>query len=757
MTGSTVSFTHARPCVVTATQAGNNDWNDATTDQTIDIAKGDQTVTFAPVTGAKVGTDAPLTATSSAGLDITFSTNAAACTVTGSTVSFTHARPCVVTATQAGNNDWNDATTDQTIDIAKGDQTVSFTSQPPAKPAFGTTYTPTATSGSGAAVTFSIDATTSGFGQDNQSCRLTDGVVTFRHAGACVIAAGQPGTDDYNAAPTVTQSVSTPKAAQRIDVTFTSDRPVIHGTGTLAVTAQGDSGNPVTFATTTPAVCTVIGSTVLFDHAGACAIAADQAGNDDYNAAPTVVQKLTVAKGDQKITFTSTPPAEPKLHGQYTVTATGGDSGKPVTFSSTTPTVCTVTGSTVTFDHAGPCAIAADQAGSDDYNAAPTVVQKLTVAKGDQKITFTSTPPAEPKLHGQYTVTATGGDSGKPVTFSSTTPTVCTVTGSTVTFDHAGPCAIAADQAGSDDYNAAPTVVQKLTVAKGDQKITFTAPTGATVGGSDVLHASAPGGPVTYAIDPATTGFGKDAQACTMGGTQDTLTYRHVGTCAVTARQTGNDDFTAAAPITQSFSIAQADQKITFSSSPPSPARAGTTYTVTATSTSGLPVTFSAAAGTSTNVCTVTAAGLVSFKSPGDCAINADQAGNADYTKAPTVTQRATVSEARRDLTMVITTQPGWLFGIFGTVVNVQVVGLDPGAHATLQMTAHHAIAFSPGSCDANGDDNHSQCAVTTTPTTFSFLALAFQSNPTLEFEVTSKDTQDSNPNDNSQTVQLGN
>jgi hypothetical protein len=109
------------------------------------------------------------------------------------------------------------------------------------------------------------------------------------------------------------------------------------------------------------------------------------------------------------------------------------------------------------------------------------------------------------------------------------------------------------------------------------------------------------------------------------------------------------------------------------------------------------------------------------------------------------------------DLAMNITTRPGLLFGIFGTVVDVQVVGLDPGAHATLQMTAHHAIALSPASCDANGDDNHSQCVVTTTPTTFSFLALAFQSDPTLDFEVTSKDTHDSNPNNNQQTVHLGN
>src|SRR4029077_8844951 len=102
VSGSTVTYDHARPCTITAA-AGNADWNTATTDQTVDVAKGDQTITFTAVTGGKVGTSTTLHATSSAGLDVTFGTNDASCTVLGSTVSFAHAVPCVVTAEQAGN------------------------------------------------------------------------------------------------------------------------------------------------------------------------------------------------------------------------------------------------------------------------------------------------------------------------------------------------------------------------------------------------------------------------------------------------------------------------------------------------------------------------------------------------------------------------------------------------------------------------------------------------------------------------------
>ena len=67
------------------------------------------------------------------------------------------------------------------------------------------------------------------------------------------------------------------------------------------------------------------------------------------------------------------------------MSATGGDSGNPVTFSvdpATTNSACTLTGSTVTFRHAGTCVIAADQAGNGDYEAATTARQSVDGGQG---------------------------------------------------------------------------------------------------------------------------------------------------------------------------------------------------------------------------------------------------------------------------------------------------------------------------------------------------------------------------------------
>jgi hypothetical protein len=76
----------------------------------------------------------------------------------------------------------------------------------------------------------------------------------------------------------------------------------------------------------------------------------------------------------------------------------------------------------------------------------------FTISQATQTIVFTSTPPNPFILGSTYAVSATGGASGNPVTFSSLTPAICSLSGSTVTAVSVGPCRIAADQAGNNNY-----------------------------------------------------------------------------------------------------------------------------------------------------------------------------------------------------------------------------------------------------------------------------------------------------------------
>jgi len=85
-------------------------------------------------------------------------------------------------------------------------------------------------------------------------------------------------------------------------------------------------------------------------------------------------------------------------------------------------------------------------------------------------------------------------------------------------------------------------------------------------------------------------------------------------------------------------------QSISFTSTPPADAMEGGNYTVSATASSGLPVSFSADQA-SDGVCTVSGS-TVDFVGVGTCVIDADQAGDASYGPAPEVQQSVEVGEA---------------------------------------------------------------------------------------------------------------
>ncbi|MGP7997811.1 MAG: Ig-like domain-containing protein [Streptosporangiaceae bacterium] len=178
------------------------------------------------------------------------------------------------------------------------------------------------------------------------------------------------------------------------------------------------------------------------------------------------------ALASQSIVFTSAPPTGPAPGGTYVVTAKGGASGNQVfiTIDSPATSVCSISGSTVTFNQPGTCTIDANQAGNAHYQPAPQAQQTVTVNSGtkiSQSISFTSTPPAGGEFIGDtYMVSASGGASGNQVVIiiDSSSTSVCSISGSTVTFNQPGTCTIDANQAGNATYQPAPQAQQTVTV-----------------------------------------------------------------------------------------------------------------------------------------------------------------------------------------------------------------------------------------------------------------------------------------------------
>ncbi len=111
----------------------------------------------------------------------------------------------------------------------------------------------------------------------------------------------------------------------------------------------------------------------------------------------------------------------------------------------------------------------------------------------------------------------------------------------------------------------------------------------------------------------------------TISGSKLTLTG--LGPVTVTASQAGNKLFAPAAPVTRSFTVNQAPQKITFSAFREQ--RVGKTITLNGKASSGLSVTYSLIDGTAT-----LSGNQLTFTQTGAVTIEATQAGNANFEAA---------------------------------------------------------------------------------------------------------------------------
>ena len=350
------------------------------------------------------------------------------------------------------------------------------------------------------------------------------------------------------------------KAAQAITgFAATPVAPTYAPNGNFTVSATpGASSSPVVFVSTSASVCTVSGNTVTMLAAGTCSLTADQASDANYSAAPQATLDVAISAATQAITGFVSNPATPTFapNGTFTVSATGGASSSPVVFASTSASVCSVSGNTVTMLAAGTCSLSADQASDANYSAAPQAMLDVAISAATQAITGFAANPVAPTYapNGSFTVSATPGASSSPVVFASTSASVCTVSGNTVTMLAAGMCSLAANQAGDANYDPAPQVVLDVTIGNAAQGITgFAAnPAQPTYAPNGTFTVSAIGGASTSPVVFAST----SPSVCTVAG--NVVTMLGAGSCALTANQAGDANYDPAPQVVLNVTIGQA-------------------------------------------------------------------------------------------------------------------------------------------------------------------------------------------------------
>ena len=166
------------------------------------------TFTTAPPAPPAPGSTYAVAATGGgSGNPVTFSIDppsAAACSISGATVTFRQAGPCVIDANEAGSGTYLAAPqVSQTVTVdSLITQTITFASPGPGVAGQSATLTASG-GGSGHQVVFIADAS-SGAGV----CSVSGTTVNYLAAGTCVIDANQAGGGRYLAAPQVSQTVT---------------------------------------------------------------------------------------------------------------------------------------------------------------------------------------------------------------------------------------------------------------------------------------------------------------------------------------------------------------------------------------------------------------------------------------------------------------------------------------------------------------------------------------------------------------------
>jgi hypothetical protein len=534
-------------------------WSSTTATVTLHVNQASQTLSFTPpIDDSTTHTfgDAPfsVTATSDAGLPVTYSLGTRdACTSTpqadGSTVvAITGAGSCTLSADQPGNANYSAAPTiSHSFTLAK--QTPAITLAPADTiygVPLGAAQLDADISPSGAAGNGSISYTVDGNPPPSNGI-LSAGTHTLTAAYVPDATTG----GNYNSAST-SATFSVAQAEQAITFPVVTNRTF--GDDAFAVTATIDSHPPVSFTSQTTEVCAATSTgTVSVLHAGTCTVAADQTGDTNYLAAPTVTQSFTVAKAPQRIGFT-TPGDQTYLDPPVALSAAGGESGSPVTFSAGPDGVCSADGSNLTIHGAGTCTIVASQLGNDDYRPASDNSQTITIHKATPAISWSTPNPitygtalgaaqlnaaVQPPAPGTFTYTLTDGTTAASgaVLHASDTPQTLKVT-----FSPASP----------DDANfTSATSSSTILVTKTEQAIHWTDVPAAKTYGDAPFSVSATGGRSGNAV----TFSAEAGSACTVSGSTVSITGE--GPCVLDADQAGNGDYNAAPTNTRSVTVAK--------------------------------------------------------------------------------------------------------------------------------------------------------------------------------------------------------
>ena len=291
--GSTITVNGDGTVTITATQAGNDTYNATSIKKTFTLGRTTQTITWNDdLSTLKINDVITLTATSDAGLEITYTIdNSAVATIEDNILTIVGAGEANITAQQAGNDTYNSASVIKTINIEHLTQTIDW------KQDLSSLTLESETIELNAAATSGLDIV---YSSSNIAVATIEGnTLTIVGAGETTITARQAGNHQYTPAE-ITQTLNISKLSQTIvweqnlnDITLLENF--------FELTAEATSGLIVTYTSSNEAVAQINGNILSIIGEGEATITATQLGNEKYDAAAAIEKTITITKQSQEI------------------------------------------------------------------------------------------------------------------------------------------------------------------------------------------------------------------------------------------------------------------------------------------------------------------------------------------------------------------------------------------------------------------------------------------------------------------------
>ena len=610
---------------IIAHQDGDVNYEPATpVSKTITIAKLDQTITWEQEFAADltIGNTVELNATATSGDAVVFaSSNEAVATIADNVLTVTGIGETTITASQAGNNNYNAATeVTKTLSIGKLDQTITW-NQDIANLQIGESVTLDATASSGLEIVYT---------SNNDSVASIDGTtLTVNSEGSVVITATQAGDETYKSA-SFERTFSFGRMAQTI--TWNDDLTNLVINDTVILTATSDAELAIVYTVDNNTVATINGDTLFIIGAGEAIITASQAGNETYNST-SVSKTINIAKLDQTITWEQEFAADLTIGNTIELNATA-TSGEAVVFASSNEAVATIADNVLTVTGVGETTITASQAGNNNYNAATEVTKTLSIGKLDQTITWNQ-DIANLQIGESVTLDATAS-SGLEIVYTSNNDSVASIDGTTLTVNSEGSVVITATQAGDETYKSA-SFERTFSFGRMAQTITWNDDlTNLVINDTVILTATSDAElAIVYTVDNNTV--------ATING--DTLFIIGAGEAIITASQAGNETYNSTS-VSKTINIAKLGQAIEWNQELDSLTIENEAIELTATATSGLSITYTS----SDETVAVVNGNILTIVGVGSATITASQEGDNTYNEAESVEKTITITKQTQEI-----------------------------------------------------------------------------------------------------------